>query len=239
MLVAEVDTANRVATVVRAWLNSAISSHSVGEPIFIEPRMWRSDILDLINDCLHDMYGRDLFAVDTVEILYNPSQIGYDLANDAARIIRVDALDDTASGYWKPLSDWYLSDGMDVGDFPSGKALISRVSLPFGAVMRVKYAKAFLPLTTEADDLEADAGLASYMVDLPFYFAMNRLMVDAETRRSQMEMAQNHQRAQDVPPFLALRTGEWYQARYEDRVKTAAKRLNDENRRVNTTGYGS
>jgi hypothetical protein len=77
------------------------------------------------------------------------------------------------------------------------------------------------------------------MTDLLFYFAMNRLMVDSERGRSQMKSAQSHQRAQDTPPFLALRTGEWYQARYNERIISARSHLIREVKRIRGTGYGS
>jgi hypothetical protein len=184
------------------------------------------------------MYGRDLYAVDTLEVTYDSGMIGYDLTTEAIKVLRVDALDDSLSGYWKTISDWYLMDNAPA-EFPSGKALMSRVSLPAGAAMRVTYAKAFTQIAAAADDLESGIGLRPYMNPLLYYFAMNRMMVDLERRRSQIEAAQNHQRAQDTPPFLSLRTGEWYQARYDDRVMTAKKRLMDETKRVSATGYGS
>ena len=137
------------------------------------------------------------------------------------------------------MSYWQYLNNAPAGDFPNEKALINRVSLPHDSELQVTYARAFNPITAENQDLEVDILLRPYMVDLLFYYAMNRLMVDQERQRSRIEGAQNHQRAQDVPPFLALRTGEWYQARYDDRAKSARKRLMDEVGASIGTGYGS
>jgi hypothetical protein len=238
LLIKENDAENKTASVVRGWLGTEVAAHPADTPIYIEPRTWRSDVLDLFNDCLEDMYGHDLYAVGALEKEYDPSLIGYDLAAEVVRILRVDVLDDSASSYWKPIADYYLMDNAP-DDFPSGKALMSRASLPFGSAMRVVYTKAFTQITSEANDLATNVGLRPYMNPLLYYFTMNRMMVDEERRRSQISAAQSHQRAQDTPPFLSLRTGEWYQARYQDRIITARKRLTDETRRVSVSGYGS
>lgn len=238
LLVTEVDTSNQVATVVRGWLETTAESHVVNSPIFIGPRVYRSDVLDLFNDCLDDLFGRGLFQVGSYEVTYNPQYIGYEIPADANEIIRVDALKDTFTKYWEPVFDWFEMDNTDTDDFSTGRAIMMRVAMPM-STFRVIYTKPFTRLDSEADDLEADAGLQSYMTDLPYYFAMNRLMVDLERHRSQIESAQGHQRAQDTPPFLGLRTGEWYQARYLDRIQTAMNHQARENRRAIGTGYGS
>ncbi len=238
MLVTEVDLTNKVATVVRGWLNTPKATHLINAPIYLNPQMMRSDILDLMNESITDMISHDLYGVDTVEVTYDSGKIGYDLDAAVLTILRVDAQTDSAASLWDPVFDYYLMDNAPA-EFASTKAIMLKSSLPFGAKFRVVYSKAFTSLTAEADDLEAAVGLSDYMTDLPFYFAMNRLMVDSERRRSQIKGAVGHQRAADAPPFLALRTGEWYQARYLDRIVTARARLRKETRRPMGTGYGS
>ncbi len=239
MLVTEVDIENKLATVVRGWLDTSKTSHSSGDPIYLNPKMMRSDLMDLVNDCLEDMVGLDLYASDVKTFTYDASLIGYDLVADMYKVLRVDAETDSFSKQWDTVLDWTQVDNADLIDFPSGQALMFQRALPLGAKIRVIYSKAFTRVVDEADDLEADSGLKIYMTDLPYYFIMNRLMVDSEKRRSQISTAHGHQRAQDTPPFLALRTGEWYQARYGDRVKSARTRLRKETRVPIGTGYGS
>jgi hypothetical protein len=170
-------------------------------------------------------------------LIYDPGVIGYALDADALKVLRVDGELDFASFYWEPLRDW-IQVQQASSDFATGQSIQVRVALPGGALMRVTYTKMFGSIVDETTDLEA-IGLRPYMMDLPYYFAMNRLMVDEERHRSQIEAAENHQRAQDTPPFLALRTGEWYQARYEDRVMSARKVLRDEVKVQVGTGYGT
>lgn len=239
MLVTDVDYINKVATVTRGWLETTAVAHNAGEAIFITPRILRSDILDLFNECLDDLLGRGLYVVDATELTYSSGLIGYDLPAEALGILRVDALKDANAKYWEPIYDWLEMDNASTADFTSGRALMMRVALPFGARFRVVYKKAFTELTAETDDLGSVAGLRPYMEDLLFYYATSRVMVDLERHRSQIEAAENHQRAQDSPAFLALRTGEWYQARYRERVKTALAHQSIETKNVRGTGYGS
>lgn len=237
MLVIEDDSVNNTAVVVRGWEGTA-TTHSEDDPIYVNPRIYRVEVLELINDSLEDLFGRDLYAVGSEEIIYDPGLIGYNLPADLVEILRVDGLKDDSAKYWEPIGDWLETDNTDTTDFASGKAIMLRTALPPGA-FRVIYSKPFTRVTDETKDLEADAGLRPYMVDLPYYYAMNRLMVDLERHRSQIESAEGHQRSQDSPPFLALRTGEWYQARYEDRVIIARNHLSKEVHRARFTGYGS
>jgi len=239
MMVTEVDTANKLATVVRGWLDTTAASHVVNSPIYLNPKMLRSDLIDLINDCLEDMVGHDLYTTGVTPFTYDASLIGYDLNASMIKVLRVDAETDSFSKQWDTVLDWTFVDNADLIDFPSGKALMLQRALPLGAGVRVIYSEPFTRVTAESDDLETLSGLKPYMTDLPYYFLLNRLMVDAERRRSQIDTAQSHQRAQDSPPFLSLRTGEWYQARYRDRVKSARARLRKEIRVPIGTGYGS
>lgn len=226
-------------TVVRGWLGTQAVTHSQNVPIYINPRVLGSDILDLINDSLDDMFGNDLYAVDSKLVTYNSGLIGYNLDAAVVDVLRVDAETDSSAKLWEPVHDWHFDDTAQSTEFASGKALMLRASLPFGARFKVIYSKFFTQLSAESEDLEAIAGLRPYMTDIPYYFAMNRLMVDLERHRSQIETAQAHQRAQDTPPFLAIRTGEWYQARYQDRMRIARANLLKETKRGRAGAYGS
>ena len=176
--------------------------------------------------------------MNTKEITYIAAKIGYDLDTTVKTILRVDALTDSSASLWDDLYDWSHLDNAP-SEFASGHAIMLKSSLPFGALFRVIFSEDFVDLADETKDLEADSGLATYMTDLPYYFSMSRLMVDAERHRSQLSGAVSHQRAQDTPAFLSLRTGEWYQARYLDKILTARSRLRKEVRRPMGTGYGS
>jgi hypothetical protein len=179
-----------------------------------------------------------LYAVESTDLTYNGSLIGYDLDSDAHDILSVVGEVDSTTDHWENMMDWRKLTNMPVSEFASGVGLMVRTALPHGANIRVTYSKPFTRLSAETEDLEADGGLADYMVDLPYYFAMSRLLVLEETERSQSSAAENHQRAQDVPGFLALRTGEWYLARYNDLKTTCYQRLRQAHRKTQGGSYG-
>lgn len=237
MLCTSFDTSARIATVTRGILGTTPASHSNGTLAIANPRLPRFQVLDYINDAMSDMYPR-LFAVGRQDITYGSSSIGYELDADADEILSVAAKVDSGASLWEYLYDWEKIDNLPTASFSSGQAIMIRNALPSQAVISVVYTQPFTPATDESDDLEADCGLQTYMTDLPYYFAMSRVMSNLEVDRSQIAAAQNHQRAQDVPGFLALRTGEWYMARYMDGLITARARQSRESRRVVAGSYG-
>lgn len=226
-------------TVVRGWLDSvAVAHNAVGLPVFVNPRVLRQDVLDFMNECLHIIFPT-VYKVTTVEKVYASADIGYDLVSTLQDIIAVNVEMDADAKYWKPIGDYKFIPNANTTSFPSGKAVMVRVSLPTGALIRVTYSEPFTQIATEADDLESALGLADFMTDLPFYYAMSRLMAIEEVERSDSKSASSHQRAQDVPGFLALRTGEWYKTRYDDLLENSANRLTEANKPTILSGYGS
>jgi len=227
MAVLETFQTSGTVKVLRGILGTTKTNHLVGEEFFIDPRIYRSDILVLINDALNAMYPT-LYDIGEDTFDYLTSIIGYDLPSDADGILQVRALVDSGANYWKRISDWEAD----------GSVLNIRVALPSTSTIEIKYRKPFTPAELETDILD-DLGVAEYMQDCLFYYPMSRLMVAEEIDRSKTDTAQSHQRAQDVPPFLAVRTGEWYQARFLDAVRNARARLRRQVREVVTAGYGS
>ncbi len=225
------------ADVVRGVLGTTAAAHTSGTAVAADPRALRSDILDLFNMCLVELFPT-LYQVDADSLSYNQSTIGYEISADAHDILSVYGEVSSTAKHWEPLGDWQKATDQDTSEFTSGKAIMLRTALPHGADIRVIYTKPFTLLTSESQDLEATAGLEDYMTDLPYYFAMSRLLVTEEVERSQSNAAQNHQRAQDVPGFLALRTGEWYQARYNDLKATCYARLIKNHKKAIGGTYG-
>jgi hypothetical protein len=237
MLVTSWDSANKTATVKRAILGTTAATHSSGATVYPNPRFLRRDVLDYINMAIVDMYPR-LFDLGEKDLVYDSVAIGYDLASGMGKVVAVSAEFDSTAGLWEYVYDWQVVT-VPTSVFASGRALMFRVSMPEAAKIHVVYAKPFVRLTTESQDLEATAGLESYMVDLPYYYAMSRLLASAEVDRAQVDTAESHQRAQDTPGFLALRTGEWYKARYDDLMAVCLQRQRDEvTHMIGVAGYG-
>lgn len=240
ILVLTVDENDHSANVVRGWLNTTPAPHAENTAIFIAPRIFRGDVINLINDCLLDIYPR-VFATGQTELIdYNSRIIGYELPGDVDDVLAVYGEVNGKANEWTPLADWEYLDHQAIEAFTSERALMLRVSLPSNARFMANYSRPFGTVANENYDLESnDVGLRPYMVDLPFYYAMSRLMIDEEKQRSQIDSAQAHQRSVDVPAFLALRTGEWYKARYEERLVRCMETQKYEAHRLRLAGYGS
>ncbi len=226
-------------TVVRGWLGSTKAVASDKDPVYINPRVLGTEVLDFINECIDQIYPT-LCVVSTTALTYSGASIGYGLPADVGFILRVDGKFDSSAMYWKELKDTNYNPQADTDDFPNGKALMVHVSMPSSSKMRVIYGKPFTRVANTTDDLEAVAGLQVYMTDLPYYYAMHKLMADKEVDRTDSSGASSHQRAQDVPGFLSLRTADWYKVRYRDLLQSARTRQQFEIKRgLGVGGWGT
>lgn len=240
MYVSAFNTTTKTATVVRGFHGTTPAAHTSGAMVITNPRVPRFTIMDYINDCLEDMHSLGLFAVGISEQTYSGSTIGYSLPSDVEEVLAVQARWDSTAQHWDYAHDWEFMDNAETDQFANAKALMMLTALPASAPFRVIYATGFTQVTAESDDLEANAGLASYMARLVYGYCMAQVLALEEAERSQISQAQNHQRSQDVPPFLALRTSEWYKARYEEGVLKARARQTKTVRNTRTSaGYGS
>jgi hypothetical protein len=195
------------------------------------------DLFDLFNESLREMYP-SVFQIGTENLTYNPAIIGYNSAVTTKPIV-VLARMDSSDKEWRVLRDWSHASNMDTSEFSSGNAIMIRVALNNGAPIKVLYKTPFTEASAESDDLVSDLGLETYMVDLPFYYMMGYSLPSREIDRGRIETAQAHQRAQDVPAFLNMRTGEWYLARYFDKLREAMMEQVREIRSLAGAGYGS
>jgi len=226
-------------TVVRGWLGSTAATASNFDPVYVNPRVLGTEVIDFINECLDTIYPK-LTVVSSTALTYSGSTIGYELPVDVGFILRVDGQVDSTAKYWKEIKDTKYNPQADTTDFPNGKALMVHASMAASSKMRVIYGKPFTRVTATSDDLEAVAGLQVYMADIPYYYAMHKLMADKEVDRTDSSGAASHQRAQDVPGFLSLRTADWYKVRYRELLESARTRQQFEIKRgLGVGGYGT
>ncbi len=237
MMVQSVDTSLKTATVVRGWLGTTKASHDANIPIYVNPRVSRDDILDLFNDCLTAIYP-SIYKVSTTTASYSTNTIGYNVPSDVSKILSVQYLLNSTASQWEQIGDYELMQNMDTDDFAGGNAVMIRKSLPSAASIRITYASPFTRFTAESNDMTSTVGLQDYMTDLLFYFSLNRLMVQEELQNTQKKNAQSHQRSQESPSFLSVRTGEWYQARFEELLQDCKNRLHLDNKPFIMSRYG-
>ncbi len=232
LVTAVTGTSPMTLTVERGWLGSTPAIAADGDPVYVNPRVLGDEVLEHINECLDHMFPT-IFVPDVAAFTYDASSIGYDLADTVDLVVRVDGQTDTFSKLWQELKDYRFNPQADTADFPSGKAIMLHASMAHGSKIRVVYGKPFTNVLI-TEDLETDGGLRPYMTRLPYYYAMAKLMPAQEVSRSDASGASSHQRAQDVPGFLALRTGDWFNARYKDLLESSRVRQRFEAK----PGYG-
>ena len=237
MMVQTVDTTLKTATVIRGWLGTTAASHNSNLPIYVNPRVSRDDILNLFNDCLTAIFP-SLYKVSTTTASYSTNTIGYNVPSDVSKILSITYQLNSTAEQWEQIGDYELVQNLATSDFAGGNAVMIRKSLPSSASIRITYASPFTRFTAESNDMTSHAGLEEYMTDLLFYFSMNRLMVQEELENTQKKNAQQHQRAQESPAFLSVRTGEWFQARFEELLQDCKNRLHLENKPFIMSRYG-
>jgi hypothetical protein len=237
LVTAVTGTGPMTLTVVRGWLETVAASHSSGAPVYVNPRVLGDEVLDYINECLDFLYP-ELYYPDILTLAYDAGTIGYDLDASVGRVLRVDGEVDSTALYWKELKDWKFNPQADSTIFPSGKSLMIHGSLPHGAAIRVVYGVPFTNVVA-GEDLETDGGLQAYMARLPYYYSMGKILATQEVGRSDSTGAASHQRAQDVPALSALRTGDWYNARYRELMdKAKARQAFEVKRGLFAAAYG-
>ena len=238
LVTAVTGTGPMTLTVIRGWLGSTAASAASGDPVYVNPRVLGTEVLDYINECLDFLYP-ELVYPDSLVLSYDGAIIGYDLAAAVGRILRVDAEVDTTAKYWEEVKDYKFFPQANSAEFASGKAIMIHKAMKQGAIIRVLYGTPFTNVVA-GEDLETDGGLQPYMVQLPYYYAMGKIMATQEVGRSDSVGAASHQRAQDVPAMSALRTGDWYNARYRELMDKAKARQAFEVQRGYTLGpYGN
>lgn len=237
MMVQTVDTTLKTATVIRGWLGTTAVAHTANVPIYVNPRVSRADVLDLFNDCLTAIYPR-VYKTSTTTATYSNNTIGYNMPANTSKVITVQYQVNSNASQWEHIGDYELIQNLDTSDFAGGKAIMIRKSLPSAASIRITYSEPFTRFTAETNDMTSVVGLQDYMTDLLFYFSMNRLAVQEELENTQKKNAQSHQRAQESPPFLSVRTGEWYQARFEELLQDCKNRLHLDNKPFIMSRYG-
>ena len=202
-------------TVVPGYLGSNEAAHTSGALVYLNPRFSAFDIQEAINDDLNDLCSPEngLYAVNSIELSYNPATVGYDLtpAGGSAVTGLIDILSIQQPqpypiGYWVPWKrgTWTLTANADTTAFPSGYALrLNRGGYP-GMPFRITYKSQFQPFVNLTDDATSVAGLMSFMYDLPPLGAMVALVAPREVKRNQIDSAPDSRRATEVPPGAVM-----------------------------------
>jgi hypothetical protein len=218
-------------TVVPGYLGSEEANHTNGTLVYLNPRFSAFDIMTAINDDLSDLSSPDngLYQVNTLEITYNPAQIGYDLAGASGLIdiMYIQQQQPYPVGYWVPIprNKWTLTPSANLTAFPSGFALrLNEGGYP-GMPFQVTYKSMFQPFVNLGDDATNVAGLSQTMYDLPPLGAMISLVAPREVKRNQIDSAPDSRRATEVPPGAVMNSVAGVEKLRQRRINAEASRL--------------
>lgn len=222
-------------TVVPGYLGSLEANHNSGEMVYLNPRFSAFDIMQAINDDLNDLCAPEngLYAVNSIEISYNPATVGYDMTGatgfmgGAGSILSIQQKIPYPIATWIPFPrrKWTLTSNADTTDFPSGFGLRLNTDGFPGLPFRVTYKSYFEPFVNLTDDATDVAGLSNTMYDLPPLGAVVALVAPREVKRNQIDSAPDSRRATEVPPGAVMNSVAQVLALRQRRINAEAGRL--------------
>ena len=223
------------ATVVPGYLGSSEANHTVGALVYLNPRFSAFDIMTAINDDLNDLCAPEngLYAVNSIEISYNPATVGYDMAGatgflgGAGSILSIQQKIPYPIATWIPFPrrKWTLTSNADPTDFPSGFGLRLNTDGFPGLPFRVTYKQQFQPFVNWDDDATEVALLMNTAYDLPPLGAAVSIVAPREVKRNQIDSAPDSRRATEVPPGAVMNSVAQVLALRQRRINAEAGRL--------------
>lgn len=223
---------SKTATVSRGDFGSTASTHALGATVLVNPIVSDAQILRQVNSELQSLSSpaNGLFQMKTVDVTYNASIDGYDLAG-VTDVISVYGLRYAEIGSqreypWIDLGQWEHARSLDTTVFASGQAIFVRGHVDPGRKMRVWYKAPFTPLATMTDDVTTVTGLHAEAHDiLPLGVAVI-LTAGREIRRNFTENQGDTRRAAEVPAGANLGANRGLMQQHAIRVREEAARLN-------------
>lgn len=226
-----VDESAQSATVVRAFNGSTLSALTAGDIVRVRPR-WDGDfgIFKALNAELADLSSptNGLYRVLAVDLTYNASTRGYNLTSVGDVIgepLAVLAKSSGSMADWPEIRSWRYETNLPTADFASGKAIFLHQGGYQGQTVRVIYKAPFGALTALDNVVETVAGISSTAIDIPPLGAAIALLAGRPIKRSFTEAQPDSRRAEEVSVADVINAQRPLMARYEQRVRAEAIRL--------------
>ena len=209
MLVWDVNTTAKTATVQRGMFGSTAASHTTAELVTVNPRFSDFHILKALNDDLAALSGHGLYQVKTAVLTFDGTARSIDLASDVIDVLEVRYDESGGTKRWPLIDQYVVLHDLDPADFPTGKAIRFDRSPEVGVDIRVHYKAPFTSLSAQADDVLTVAGLHAEAHDIPPLGAAIMLAGARDIRRTDTRAQGDTRRAEEVPagtPQGAVRT---------------------------------
>jgi len=198
--------------------------------VLVNPRYSDSQILRALNSGVSMLASEGLFAVSTVEVTYNSTINGYDLASSTNVLGLVDVLWESTTGsrkQWSRLPNVRLIRNANTADFASGTAIAVDRGVPNGCTIRATYKHELSAgLSSLTDVFETVTGLESDAADLLCIAAALHLTAGKEITLNETDAARPR-RGSETPPGTFSQADSNLRTLYRDRVRAERRRLND------------
>lgn len=230
MLVWTEPNSSKQVTVERAWDGTSVATHAIGDIVSVNSRCDDFAIFRALKNVLGSLSSprRGLFRVRSLDLTYNASTYGYDMASSGTVIgtpLSVSA-EGNGSGEWVPLpsDDWRYEANADLTDFASGRAVFTTTGVS-GRRLRVLYRAPFVLPTLLTDDVQNTVFLPSSANDIPPMGAALQLAAGRPMRRADVDGQGSTRRAEETSTQDTLIATTGLRTTYEERIADEAARM--------------
>lgn len=222
------EVTGKTVTVERAQGGSTADVYTAGTIITVNPKFSDFAILKAVNEELADLSSPEngLFAVDDVQVTYQPGTDAYNLTGvtDLLRVLDVTYDANDGTGAWLRLPEWTLKRNLPTSEFASGMALHVQSYAEPAASINISYAKGFTALTALSQSIESTAGVPATAVDIVSLGAAMRLLAGTEVSRNFLDQGDTR-RADEVPPQARASSYRGLAALRRERISAERARL--------------
>ena len=212
--------------VIPGYDGSPQNSVSIGDVVYIRPRMTDWFAFNAINDNIRSLSSPDagLYKIGTwvadVDATYQTYAVPVE-AQNMTNLLRVRWRWPGTPDVWTEMAPrhyrWiYSTEQNNIRIF---------INIPSGTEVEFTYKSPFTPATSLTDDPVADCGLTENMLDIPPLGAAIELILTTESRRTQVQTQGDSRRPEEVPVSSNISIANALQREYRARVQEEMARL--------------
>jgi len=206
--------------------NSPVGGVSVGDMVYVRPRMTDWYAFNLLNDEIRALSApsNGLYQLKSWTADVDPTYQSYDVPDAASNLLSLHRvryrLPGTPDVYVDlPSVAWRWHTGTD-----TNRVQLLR-NIPVGTEVQFVYKAPFTAASSVTSDLVTDCGLAETMTDIPPLGVAMMLLQTTESRRVQVQTQGDARRAEEVPATANSNAASQLRRLYRERVQDEYARL--------------
>jgi len=206
--------------------NSPVGGVSVGDMVYVRPRMTDWYAFNLLNDEIRALSApsNGLYQLKSWTADVDPTYQSYDVPDAASNLLSLHRvryrLPGTPDVYVDlPSVAWRWHTGTD-----TNRVQLLR-NIPVGTKVQFVYKAPFTAASSVTSDLVTDCGLAETMTDIPPLGVAMMLLQTTESRRVQVQTQGDARRAEEVPATANSNAASQLRRLYRERVQDEYARL--------------